>query len=298
MNISKLPAMRSTEVGYFVIGLFDLLGQSQALEKYGPVPRTQAEMEIFKEHLNATVGEIDGFRETFKSFFQRFLEQLLQGPETIPLTDQLKAFLKRLHTVDLRLMVFSDTVVTFAPLRIDEGQFTALGLYSMMTASINTIIFELARHIPIRGSIEVGIGGEFWEGQVYGPALARANHIEKEVCQWPRIVIGPGALKFLSDCASDDSRSVRSEYNKIVARICLDLIQKDKEGVSFLDYLGERCRGYVGHDPQIREAVLLARDFVETELKRFTKEGNDKLAARYFILDRYFQDNVQRWTKA
>jgi hypothetical protein len=153
----------------------------------------------------------------------------------------------------------------------------------------------LADGNPARGGIDVGIAATFPRVGIYGPGLYKAYSLESDIAKHPRIVIGSELEGYLRASAQDDgSSSAESVLRKIFAKKCLDLIYVDTDGVSALDYAGKAIRDLY---PDWKEIISLATNYAQTEWERFRKEGNDKLAKRYFSVVSYLNDRREKyWT--
>jgi hypothetical protein len=74
----------------------------------------------------------------------------------------------------------------------------------------------------------------------------------------------------------------------------LRLIFADDDGNAAVDYAGEAVRELY---PDFNPIIITAADFAEQQLRRFEKEGNEKLSVRYRLLVNYLRDRQQKfWT--
>ena len=62
----------TAEFGHYMVGVFDVLGQSRKLREQTGVPlrEDQAERQRVVENLKKTVGVVIGYRRLFKTFFE------------------------------------------------------------------------------------------------------------------------------------------------------------------------------------------------------------------------------------
>jgi hypothetical protein len=158
----------------------------------------------------------------------------------------------------------------------------------------------LACGIPIRGAIEVGIGVEFWPGELYGPVLLNAHRLESTVAQYPRIVVSPQACHYMNTQAITLGTGIGGMLNATMAGLCISLVCIDHDGVPILDFLGKGFREIAGQCegdkyPINRDCVIEGLVFVNKEYERFKKEGNYKLAGRYFLLKQYYETRKHLW---
>ena len=149
-------------------------------------------------------------------------------------------------------------------------------------------LLGLATGRPIRGAIEIAWGIELRPGELYGPAVVRAYELESEIAQYPRIVIGPEAVKFLKAHASNPEQDVFSQTDKELATLCLNMLVQDADGHWLLHYLGDKFQlAVVTHNLYI-ELYAAARKFVLDQLSTHRAQRNTKLALRYSHLLQYF----------
>ena len=135
-----------------------------------------------------------------------------------------------------------------------------------------------------------GIAGEFFKGEVYGPALYHAHRLESEVAQYPRIVVGSALVDYIKNETLRPLEHEAAELIRGMAKRCLKLLCVDLDGVTILDYAGAASRGMF---PTLQSSIEPAIEFATREWQRFQKEGNHKLAGRYFMLINYLRSRRQ-----
>jgi hypothetical protein len=104
------------------------------------------------------------------------------------------------------------------------------------------------------------------------------------VAQYPRIVIGSELLNYLKESVQAPGQSRESALGRVFAEKCLELIYIDTDGAPTLDYAGKSVREL---HPDWKEVIHEAVKYVRMEWERFKKEGNHKLASRYYSLLSY-----------
>ena len=182
----------------------------------------------------------------------------------------------------------SDSIVIAVPLNADDMFCTAMNSLELMIFSICHIaMMSFAIGIVFRGGLDVGQAARIGESEVYGPALARAYHLESEVAEYPRFLVGNELLQFLERVASQETSTEAGDLAKGVAVKCRRTIVQDTDGRQMLDFLGREVRSALGplFSPDL---VTEGRRFIESEYKKFQQDGNEKLASRYYRLLQYY----------
>jgi len=280
------------EFRYYVVGLVDVLGQEAELEKLSAIPRASDKEKQYIEAVRRTWGVVYLLRESFRGYYKT-----QKGPKDQAryetLTQDGKAEYERLMDVDFGMQQFSDTVVSYSPLRNRHGELTTRGVYGITCACANMMMVNLAKGIPLRGAVEIGVAAELASGEIYGPALSHAYNLECQVAQYPRIVVGPEFIRYLSKLILDAEETNQGKFNKAMAQFCLDLLRIDDDGSMLVDFLGPRMRELVGEGH--RDLVKKGLQFVSSEHERFRREGDRKLALRYSLLRGYYLFRAQDW---
>jgi hypothetical protein len=161
------------------------------------------------------------------------------------------------------------------------------------------LLGSLAEGKPFRAGIDIGYATELKYGDVFGPAAIKAYEIEQKIAGYPRIVVGDTLLDYL-DCLQKkrDPYLGKDEEDKEacknMAECCLRMIGIDVDGRRIIDYLGGEFRTKLyksrenGKNISFDEVFKMARTYVESEYKK-RWINQDKLATRYYLLDRYFK---------
>jgi hypothetical protein len=276
-------------IGYYAILYMDVLNQREKLSKIVELPTTEEEKESFFDLLRNTYGVIDGFERMFDAYLSKTSRPL---PSDIP--ERYREHFKRVVGENIGKTLFSDSMLYYFSLNEQEGVIPTIRIRDLLCAASGVFAGALADGNPARGGIDVGIAATFPRVGIYGPGLYKAYSLESEVAQHPRIVIGSELEGYLRASAEDDGPSTESALRKIFAKKCRDLIYVDTDGVSALDYAGKAIRDLY---PDWKGIISLATNYAQTEWERFKKEGNDKLATRYFCVLSYLNDRQEKyWT--
>ncbi len=71
-------------------------------------------------------------------------------------------------------------------------------------------------------------------------------------------------------------------------------VQDIVDGISIVDCVGPTVRDLLEPDVDMRDQIVRARDFLDSEQRRFCRNGNAKLAARYALSLAHFVESLQR----
>lgn len=277
----------SLTIGYYLVALIDILGQKEKLRGLARLPSTAEEQTKFIGILKETYGTVEAFRNTFDTFFRAFLGGA-QGPLPEMPSPMRQQFMS-LRTMSVSTQEFADTVILYTSLRNDTTKTPINGIYAALLACGTSYLAMLAGRDACRGGIDIGVGFEPREGEIYGQALISAYDLERIVAQYPRIVIGQTLVRFLREKAQASGNDLISQYTRKLALQCLGLIGEDRDGHPFLDVLGEAYRQAVGEHAPHAKIVRDAYAFVIEEGQRVQTAGDTKLAGRYGLLRQYFE---------
>lgn len=273
MDQDQAPIGDEETVGEYVVLLIDLLNQGKQLDEWNSFPKTSDESVAFRDALERTAGEVAELRKSFKCIIESYIEPKHQD-----------------RGLKLECQTFSDTVVLYSRLA-DPGCDRLCGLESILFGSAAVLLFYLARGIPIRGGIEIGMATNRFPGEIYGPALRRAYLLEQNLARYPRIVVGDAALA----CVRRDAACVNTdtEVNRMMANTCLSLIGRDHDGANFVDFLGDGLRtAFNMRTPEYCTLVKRGHAFAKKEHERFMEERKHELARRYALLRQYYESRM------
>ncbi len=271
---------------YFV-AFIDLLGQREKLNKYKVYDlnsfHNDDEKHRFEQYMIETIGTVADFYSSCENYFVGFEKN--QNPELHKKYKEAKVIKQH----------YSDGVVIFITLADCYNEVPMGALFMMLTGCASIIITQLAKKNPIRGGVDIGLGFEYSEGEIYGSALANAYTLESTVAEYPRIVVGGEILEIINTYLGKNERAELDDLNKRIALGCKDLIKIDYDGKLTIDYLGDFYINNIGK--QTPEIFKLAYEFVCGEMDKYLKCGNLKLTGRYSLLKKYFDDNKEKWEK-
>ncbi|MFA6143476.1 MAG: hypothetical protein WCW84_10780 [Sulfurimonas sp.] len=123
--------------------------------------------------------------------------------------------------------------------------------------------------------------------ELFGPVLSNVYKLESTVAEYPRIVVGENLIKFLNNAAD---KTPILEYDKLnikFAKICLNVIARDTDGVDIIDYLCDDFEKYLGQD--LTDFKYKAYETLAHEYQLHINNNDQKLAQRYFRAIDYFE---------
>ena len=270
----------------YLIVFFDILGQRESLRKITGIPDSKSEQEKqkFLESIQRSVGKVTKLRGAFKGFF----ESASRNEEQMVASKSRKEFASSLKE-NLKFYSLSDATVISVPLTDENENCTAVnGVYSAFTAICAIGLLALAEEIPARAGLSVGVATQIDDHEIYGPALEMAIHIEKELAEYPRFLVGKEVLDYLTWVKDQKCKTKCGEIAKDTSGRCIQMIVQDTDGRFMLDFIGQGIKEALGNRKEFKDVVNAAHSFVKSQYREYMNK-DDKLAFRYFRLLRYMK---------
>lgn len=273
----------------YCVSFIDLLGQRDAMRGQGLLKPVESEKQqkAFHDVLRNSIGAIIKLQERAEDMLAPILKQNLDSPRRAALPQEQHATWDDMQRTRIETQRWSDGLVSFVCLGDTNIKCRMNGVFGIFGIAGALCLLGLATGRPIRGAIEIAWGIELHPGELYGPAVARAYELESEIAQYPRIVIGPEAVRFLEAHAANSEQDVFSQTDRDLAVLCLDMLVQDADGHWVLHYLGDRFQSAVTHGQHVK-LYGSARKFVFDQLSKHHAQHNTKLAFRYSHLLQYF----------
>lgn len=292
MSITSHKTDSDISIGNYCVSFIDLLGQQVALKNQGLLPafKSDKDRKQFNRTLKESIGAILGLQHLAEEMMHGMVNRAPNSTFRTALPDHQKdTWDEMLHT-RLTTQRWSDGLVSFVCLGDSDVKCKMNGVYGLFCQAGTLCLLGLAGRHPVRGAIEVAWGAELRPGELYGAAVARAYELESGVAQYPRIVIGPEAVKLLETHSANQEQDPFSKADNALARLCRDMLIQDVDGHWLLHYLGEAFQFAVsqGHHAELYAA---ARKFVCEQLIEHRANCDTKLALRYSHLLQYFDDH-------
>lgn len=293
----KRPPDKNRAIGLYFVAVLDLVGQSQKLQEFLPTvghsksPKDPA--------FDATFAMVNSARVWGRGLATSFASmKSTVGMDKVLSPTELQSF----YSFELKLMTFSDSFFYYGRLDTDN----LLGSLNGLTRCIEMMCLRMIEGLgylrPMRGAICVGLAAEIEEGEIYGPALARAHYLETHCARWPRVVVDTSVVAFLKKHRATGKKIPKRLHlrNKLVDR-ALGLIRKplDSEDFLYLDFLGLR-------PPLETEETFIAETaaymfleeghgFIKREYIRYRDERHPKLHFYYAMLLNYYEERIANW---
>ena len=282
--------------GHYMIGVFDVLGQSRKLREQTGVPLgdDQAEVQRLVANLKETAGVVIAFRKLFRTFFEAAAQPTGRA-DSLP--EPQRAEMVAATASNVLCWGVSDAIFVAVPLAWTRHPAARVGdVFGSLLAAGSMWLAGLSMNYPIRGGMEIGTGIDIEQGEIYGQALEAAYRLESKVAGYPRIVVGPKCVEFLEAVkrgahVSDDGSRMAAG----VADLCLSMLWKDTDGHMIVDGLGQTMLKQSRAVPDLRDQFPRAYSNVCARGREFREAGNAKLASRYEALRAYFNERAPEW---
>ena len=277
-------------MAWYVVAFLDLLGQQDVLNKINTLPNVENREEVaaFKEKVAELYRPLYGLETFFKASIKPFKEGSVNETTFLPSEQEL---LKQFRSTPIFYRHFSDSLIVHIPLSNDIGKFQCHTIYGVLAATAVTFLSCLVHSWALRGEIELGLAMDIEEGEVYGPALARAYRLESRVAQYPRIVIGKELVRYLQMVVGQEASIEEKAHARVAAR-SLGMLAVDDDGCTFLDWLGSDIKSSF---QKRAELVHAAYNFIIQESVKYKEARNSKLGFRYTLLRNYVESRLPDW---
>jgi hypothetical protein len=277
---------------HYLVAFLDLVGQRDALRRLLAIPATPTEERVFIENTRQSLGKVLELRRDFEGFFEGASRVPDLSRYPVEYRDTIQSTMK----IEYTMLGMSDAIVIAVPLGGDDEFCKAMNGVELAFRSICGLAIDaFSVGLIFRAGLDVGIATHLEEtNEIYGSALVNAYHIETELAEYPRFVVGSGLLDFIQTVQNQKPQTIFGQVAKFVANACRRMIVQDTDGRQMLDFLGAEVKLTLGGVISA-ERVLRGHDFVHDEYERFRVAGNEKLASRYFRLLQYYLARKKVW---
>jgi hypothetical protein len=273
----------------YVVVYLDILGQTDALRKFPIILRKDADLNSLPNSFIETYGKAHKLRSDIKNYYENFWAKV---PEYNNLSAQKRETIDRMKGNEIKFQPLSDAIVIYNKLNNSmEEVYSIMPIYIMLGGSVMNLLSAFSNDIAIRGGMEIGVAADWEDFGIYGSALYNVIDLEKNVANYPRIVLGDEIMNCLEYWADNPKEDDLSRLNKKIADRCLSIIGEDGDGRPFIDFLSEKIPPFFENNYPIEKFCLLTvkeSEFIRREYERFKKERNSKLTWRYKLLLDYF----------
>jgi hypothetical protein len=274
---------KTYDLGWHLVAFLDVLGQREQFRQL-KLPTTPQEELATTEVIKRTAGFVDDLRDQFREEFEEFEHDLCKSHA-------------RVESLQPKFLGFSDSFFVSVGLWNAKDDYTFFAkIYSTFAAATSVMMTSLGRKHALRGGIDIGLGCEIANGEVYGTALERAYLLECRNAEYPRILIGDELWKYLSEGLEEFERQKTPAADKIckVIRKTMQFTGADSDGRRILDYMGNFVKT-IAKAGAAETSIRPAHKFVVAEHEHWILKGNAKLSGRYALLRRYFESRLALW---
>ena len=293
------PVDDQATFGYYMIGVFDVLGQSRKLREQTGLPLNDdpAERQRVVDNLKDTAGVVVGFRGLFTKFFEGAAGHTGRA-DSLPAPQRTEM----LAAMSSNVMCWgvSDSIFVAVPLAWTRHPAAGVAdVFRSLLAAGSMWLIGLSTNHPLRGGMEIGTGIDIEPGEIYGQALEAAYRLESRVAGLPRVVVGPQCVEFLEAVKRNEGASATSATGHRLAAgsadLCLSMLREDADGNTVVNGLGQVMLEHTRGVPDFRDQFLRAHDNIRAQCRRFRQVGETKLASRYETLLAYFDERAPMW---
>ena len=273
---------------FWIVGMLDILGQTEAMKDIDFVDEDmdQSKKELFERGVRSVYDATQLLHETIANW-QTLCESTHPFLTGITTTWEAADF-ETAQSHPLKWQRFSDGLMMYTSLANPLEYCTFRPLYFLLGGCANALLTMFANETPIRGGITLGAGSELLDGELYGPAVARAHNLESKVADYPRIVIDPRLFDYLLKIHQSTGGGNHGDGDRKFADMCLHLIAQDVDGYPIVDFLGPEFLKQMNLTPN-SPSITKAKLFVEKQYDEHRKNRCSKLAFRYVPLLNYFE---------
>jgi hypothetical protein len=275
---------------FHCLAWIDILGQSSKLRQLSPKPTNDPET---RKLVGETALYILKLRQMLRDTFERTKQPT---PFTDLISDEIRQQLAR-GRESIRYRGFSDSFLMWVSFTSEEERLASIvGVYTCMATCCLFQLSTLCYRQPIRGAIEVGLGVDLSEDEIYGPVLERAYFLEKEKADYPRILVGDALWNYLEALGNIPPATEIDQNTQHLACQAKSLVTVDTDGLRMLDFLGRRISD-LSPSTERRKFFSMARDYISEQMQVGQTKGNERHRSRYERLDSYFERSSAIWNR-
>lgn len=285
------------EIQYFATAFIDLLGQRAKLRRLTALPASPEDPRTHevRKLIYETIGVVRDLRDAYVGFLDTFGEV---SEEIKALPSPIREQIIEARKFDVKMVGLGDAVALSVGLGGSNTYVQATnGVLAVLMSTCGIVIFSLAAGRPLRGGIDVGIGGLVEDNEAYGAGVLRAVELESRKAESPRIAVGGELNNYLNAIVAMPVNSKLDEIAVVYAKQATRLLFVDLDGQLCLDFMGAQVLESLGQaiDPS---EITKANHWVQAELEQLRKRGDQKLIRRYESLYRYVESRKHYWPGA
>ncbi len=281
---------KTINIGYYFVALIDIVGQRDKLKQWGSLPSSEVKKQDTARILLETSEYVKDLRGQFDAFFNAIAKPtgLLKH-----LNPQQKAWAEQRKQTNTWRRGFSDSYIITVPCNYDSSWgIHALGISRSLFCICGLFIWALMMKKPFRGGVDVGLGTEISQQEVYGPVNVQVSELEKNA-GYPCIVVGKGLLNHLYNLEQSCSNDPEGRDTKLIIQNCRGLLTTDHKGNTILDTMGDGVKSVSGVVSV--EWINSAYEFILSQEEFFSKSDRRKEHDYYRDLRKYCESRLSLW---
>lgn len=269
---------RNEKIGFYVCSLIDILGQTEKLSQLNGV--------YFESDENKD-KVVSIFRKTYGTVkkFRKYTDESITFVNQIKENYQLK---NHFSSNPIEMKSFSDLITSYVLLGNDKHKLQFEGIYFLLLSNCEVFLKMLANKVALRGGIDIGMGIQNSENEIYGTALLNPYILESKVSKSIRLVIGQELYNYINlTTQSEVKSSLSNDYNMKYALLCKKLIKQDSDGEYILDYLSDEFFVMESFQDYSKQA----KEFLDTKYNELKIKKQFEVAKKYQQAIKYFENN-------
>jgi hypothetical protein len=269
---------KNEKIGFYVCSLIDILGQTEKLSQLNGV--------YFESDENKD-KVVSIFRKTYGIVkkFRKYTDESITFVNQIKENYQLK---NHFSSNPIEMKSFSDLITSYVLLGNDKHKLQFEGIYFLLLSNGEVFLKMLANKVALRGGIDIGMGIQNSENEIYGTALLNPYILESKVSKSIRLVIGQELYNYINlTTQSEVKSSLSNDYNMKYALLCKKLIKQDSDGEYILDYLSDEFFVMESFQDYSKQA----KEFLDTKYNELKIKKQFEVAKKYQQAIKYFENN-------
>ncbi|UCD74622.1 MAG: hypothetical protein JSV91_12640 [Phycisphaerales bacterium] len=292
--LETVENIKAAEPVRFVTVFLDILGTSRQLLMLDKALDDGADEVDIQRLKKESLLPTQQLRSLVDNVYQDLKKTEPESADVDGLSEHQAQLLKETERDDSICQWASDSLVISVPILMDAEIRTLAAVFNLFKVCAATSLFMLAAGHPLRGAVSVGWGMQVTDDEVVGAGIVKAHAAEQDHALYPRIIVKPEILRFLSEFAARIARDrEKADLAKEISRRIKDLVCDDLDGMSIVDFLCPAALEGLAELP--RQALLeRAHSMLQAYLRRSREVSDLPLLRKYSWLSNYWTRRVQR----
>jgi hypothetical protein len=281
-------------LGYYIVSLIDVLGQSHLLDDWGEIPSSNQIPKELLGKIKRTAGTVVALGDLLENWFES-VSNIRPAGCGRTYEKWLTELAKSSASVKIEIQQFGDTFVFYAPLAESPGRISLVPVFGVLSTCCMMLRLSLSAGVPLRGSVAIGPAIELAKRTIYGPALAKAYKLESSIAKSPRIVVSEEVSQLVNETANTTSSSELRPYLAELAKYCHLMLTTDSDGIDVVDYMGPQLDTIFPKTDEDTRSMWRAFTFSIDQFMRYRRQGDTKLVEKYPRTVNYMLDRIRFW---